>query len=147
MLVQDVCMLDMRATVLQRAYMDEYFKKIQTLPEDPSLFIRVPRRREECFCDETTCTIDIPNFLIQFDRYLAKNDIQRASNCVAYWKRCIENNDQNLIQSHPAALEYRSYLIECLRKMRWVTEKDTIEWRRSQDTGPISLAPTETDDA
>jgi hypothetical protein len=80
---------------------------------------------------------------MQLDTYLKKGDIQRASNCVAYWKRCLENNDQNLIQSHPAALEYRNHLIECLRKTRWVTEKDTIEWRRLHDTGPISLNHTE----
>jgi len=137
--LQDVCIFDMRARPLQRAYMDDFIKTFQQLHEDPSVSIHIPRRAEECFCDETTCTIDIQRFIRQITTYIEKHDIQRASNCIAYWRRCESNDDQNLIQSHPTIIQYRLAMIEWLRENRWVNESDTIEWRRSTCKGPIHI--------
>jgi hypothetical protein len=137
-LFQDVCLLNMRKSKEERDIIHNMLLGIELPPVDEKK-INIPRRSEDCYCLETTCTISMYEFRKQLSRYIDTGNLQVLSNTYDYWKKCERNDDENLISTTPEMVKYRVNMIEWFRENRWLDEENSIEWRREHAKGPINL--------
>lgn len=138
----DVCAYNLRVTPLFRSNFEKKMEEINLPP--PTLNYKnfddfFPHIATECYCMDTTCGINFFSFEKSLSLYIKEEKLQIVSNIVACLRDRFENDDKNMIKTHPMAIAQRLRVIDKKKEDPFIKEENKIEWRRVQSSGPINI--------